>query len=100
MPPARVLDMSTIVEKMMQFQNLGLEMKLLIKLAMTCYNVFAFVQQKREKRMLANWRLLTRSLLIRERLKKRYDTEVTSTVKCRKYHLSLLSNLAVLRRKL
>ena len=26
--------------------------------------------------MLANWKLLTRSLLIRERLKKRYDTEV------------------------
>lgn len=34
--------------------------------------------EKREKRMLANWRLLTRSLLIRERLKKRYDTEETS----------------------
>ncbi|XP_068713927.1 DNA repair protein complementing XP-C cells homolog [Montipora foliosa] len=30
--------------------------------------------EKREKRMLANWKLLTRSLLIRERLKKRYDT--------------------------
>ena len=26
--------------------------------------------------MLANWKLLTRSLLIRERLKKRYETEV------------------------
>lgn len=35
-----------------------------------------FFLQKREKRMLANWKLLTRSLLIRERLKKRYDTEV------------------------
>jgi len=34
--------------------------------------------EKREKRMLANWRLLTRSLLIRERLKKRYDTEETN----------------------
>ena len=40
--------------------------------------------QKREKRMLANWKLLTRSLLIRERLKKRYDTktEVTARALC------------------
>jgi len=63
-------------------------MKLFVKLIMpfvtTIINIFAFAQQKREKRMLANWRLLTRSLLIRERLKKRYDTEVTSTVKCGK----------------
>lgn len=36
--------------------------------------------EKREKRMLANWKLLTRSLLIRERLKKRYDTEDTSKI--------------------
>ena len=60
-------------------------MKLFVKLVMpfvtTIINIFAFAQQKREKRMLANWRLLTRSLLIRERLRKRYDTEVTSTVK-------------------
>ena len=60
------------------------EIKLFIKLVMpfvtTIINIFAFAQldlQKREKRMLANWRLLTRSLLIRERLKKRYDTEVS-----------------------
>ena len=31
--------------------------------------------------MLANWKLLTRSLLIRERLKKRYDTEVLARPK-------------------
>lgn len=63
-------------------------MKLFVKLVMpfvtTIIHIFAFAQQKREKRMLANWRLLTRSLLIRERLKKRYDTEVTSTIKCGK----------------
>ena len=40
-----------------------------------------FFLQKREKRMLANWKLLTRSLLIRERLKKRYDTEVLARPK-------------------
>lgn len=41
---------------------------------------YLFVQ-KREKRMLANWKLLTRSLLIRERLKKRYDTKTEVTAK-------------------
>ena len=32
-----------------------------------------FDLQKREKRALANWKLFTKSLLIKERLKKRFD---------------------------
>ncbi|XP_071082205.1 DNA repair protein complementing XP-C cells-like [Haliotis cracherodii] len=34
--------------------------------------------EKREKRALGNWKLLTRSLLIRERLKKRFDLQDTN----------------------
>ncbi|XP_046556773.1 LOW QUALITY PROTEIN: DNA repair protein complementing XP-C cells-like [Haliotis rubra] len=34
--------------------------------------------EKREKRVLGNWKLLTRSLLIRERLKKRFDLQDTN----------------------
>ncbi|XP_067684183.1 DNA repair protein complementing XP-C cells-like [Haliotis asinina] len=35
-------------------------------------------REKREKRVLGNWKLLTRSLLIRERLKKRFDLQDTN----------------------
>ncbi|XP_074609302.1 DNA repair protein complementing XP-C cells homolog isoform X2 [Acropora palmata] len=44
--------------------------------------------EKREKRMLANWKLLTRSLLIRERLKKRYDTKTED------YNVAETSNIS------
>ncbi len=33
--------------------------------------------QKREKRALANWKLLTKGLLIREKLKSRFDLNVS-----------------------
>lgn len=53
----------------------SLDIESIVREGVDC--VFALhILQKREKRMLANWKLLTRSLLIRERLKKRYNTEV------------------------
>lgn len=37
------------------------------------YNALLLLMQKREKRVISNWTLLVKSLLIREKLKKRYS---------------------------